>query len=136
MVDLEGLTHQHHRHVGADDLVPAHDDEVDVRHRLGHRVALHLAGQGQVGARAGVEGEQLVGPGLTVERHPELAGDHGHGQRIGPVPVDDSGDLPLAPQAAHGAGADGAPNLGGKNDFGHNGISSGWRERRSRTDGG
>ena len=51
--------------------------------------------------------------------------DHGDGERIGAVPVDDAGDLPLAAQAAHGPRADGAPNLGCKNDFGHNGISSG-----------
>ena len=121
VVHLERLAHQGDRHVGADDLVAADDHEVDVGDRLGHRVALHLAGQGEVGARAGVEGQELVGPGLAVERDPQLTGHDGDRQRVGPVAVDDAGDLPLAPQAAHRARADGAPDLGGEYDFGHNG---------------
>ena len=66
-------------------------------------MALHLAGQGEIRARARVEGQQLVGAGLAVEGDAELPGHDGHRQRVGPVAVDDGGDLPFTPQAAHGA---------------------------------
>ena len=55
VVDLERLTDERDGHVRADDLVATDDDEVDVGDRLGDRMALHLAGDGQVGARARVE---------------------------------------------------------------------------------
>ena len=103
VLDLERLADEDDRHVGADDLVAADDDEVHVGHRLGHGVALHLAGQGEVRARTGVERQELVGPGLAVEGDAQLAGHDGHRQRVGPVAVDDGGDLALTPQAAHGA---------------------------------
>ena len=119
VVHLDRLAHQGDGHVGTDDLVAAHDHEVDVGHRLSHRVALHLAGEGEVGARPGVERQELVGPGLAVQGGPQLPGDDGDGQRVGPVAVDDAGDLPLAAQAADGTRAEGAPDLGGEYDFGH-----------------
>ena len=125
MVHLEGLADEDHGHVGRDDLVTTDDDEVHVGDRLGHRMALHVPGQGEEGLRTGVQREELVGPGFPVESDPQLAADHGDGERIGAVPVDHARDLPLTAQAAHRTRADGAPNLGCKNDFGHDGISSG-----------
>ncbi len=119
VVHLGGLPDEGDRHLGADDLVTPDDHEVDMGDRLGHRMALHLAGQRQVGALGCLEREELVGPGLTVEGDPELAGHDRHRERIGAVPVDDAGDLALTAQAAHGAAADGAPDFGGKDDFGH-----------------
>jgi hypothetical protein len=103
VLHLERLPDQDDGHVGRDDLVAPDDLEVDVGDGLGHRMTLHLTRQGQVGGRSRLEREQLVGPGLAVERDAELAGRHGDRDRVGPVPVDHPGDLPLAAQAARGA---------------------------------
>ncbi len=135
VLHLERLTDEGDRHVGADHLVAADDDEVDVGDRLRHRVTLHVAGDRQVGPRAGVERQQLVRPGLAVQCDPQFARPHGHRHGLGPVPVDDAGDLPLAPEAAQGARAFGAPGFGGKYDFGHDGSPRVRRERRARATG-
>ncbi len=68
VMDLDRLPDEHDRHVRADDLVVADDHEVHVRHRLRHRVTLHLAGEGQEGTRTGVERQELVQPRLARER--------------------------------------------------------------------
>src|SRR5581483_819171 len=93
-VDLQGLAHEGDGDVGADDLVAADDDEVDVHDRVAHRVALELAGHGEVlgavelelekGVEARVGGEGVAqGPPLDRQRRGARA-----------VPVEDPGDLP------------------------------------------
>ncbi len=103
VLHFERLADQNDRHVGRDHLIATNDLEVDVGHRLGDRVSLHLAGQRQVGRALCHEGEQLVRAGLTVEGDAQLAGAHSDRDRVGPVAVDDAGDLPLPTQAARGA---------------------------------
>src|SRR6202041_3268256 len=90
---------------------------------------LHLASQGQVGGGAGLEREQLVGSRLAVEGDTELTGGHGDGDRVGPVPVDHAGDLPLPAQAAGGPRPQGASYFGSKGDVGHNGSPQKGAER-------
>ena len=58
VVDLERLTDEDDRHVGRDDFVPPYDLEVDVGDRLCHGMALHLAGQCQVGGGRRVRRER------------------------------------------------------------------------------
>ena len=62
-----------------------------------------------------------LAPASLLSGDAELAGHDGDRQGVGPVAVDDAGDLPLTPQAAHGARARGAPDFGGEYDFGHGG---------------
>ena len=140
VMHLECLTDQDDRHVGRNDFVSADDLEIDVGHRLGDRVSLHLTGQGQVGGRTGVEREQLVGSGFPVEGDAQLTARDRHRDRVGPVAVDDAGDLSLSAQPTGGTRPVGASYLGGKGDIGHNESpksatercgAGGWAHRRA-----
>ena len=122
VVHLEGLADEDDRHVGRDDLVAADDDEVDVRHGLRDRMALHLAGQGEVRRPIPVSRDRSwLAPASLLSAIRSSRATTATGTRVGPVPVDDAGDLPFTAQAAHGTRARGAPDFGGEYDFGHNG---------------
>ena len=62
-----------------DDLVAPDDHEVDVGDRPPDRVALELAGHGQVARAVDVEGEEGVEPRLVGQGGPQLMAVDGHG---------------------------------------------------------
>ncbi len=83
-----GLAYQHDRHLGRDDLVAAHDLEVDMHDGVADRVALHGAGQGQVGLRPHLDGEQLVEAGLARQGVAQVTAVHRNRHAVGAVAVD------------------------------------------------
>src|SRR5207237_5186808 len=117
-------------YVDGDYLVPAHDHEVDVPDRSPHRVALQLAGHGQVRRAVHLEGEQGVETGLGGQGGPQLTAVHRYGLGIDAVAVQDGGDLARGPKAAGGAAAGRATGLGREGYLGHR-----WGAPPLRTEG-
>src|SRR5207302_3505158 len=97
LVHLDRLAHDGQGDVDGDDLVPAHDHEVDVPDRSPHRVALQLAGHGQVRGAVHLEGEQGVETGVGGQGGPQLTAVHRYGLGLDPVAVQDGGDLARGP---------------------------------------
>ena len=59
-LDLGGGAHEHQRDLGAYDLVPPHDLEINVGNGVPHRVALELAGQHQMSRTVDIQSQHLV----------------------------------------------------------------------------
>ena len=85
-------------------------------------VALQDLRQHQVGLRARLEREELVGARLAVQGRAQALAVDGDGDRVHPVAVDDGRDLALAAEPTRGAGAELSADLGGKGD-----VGPGWR---------
>src|SRR5205807_6698374 len=119
LVHLGGLAHQVDGDLGRDDLVAAHDHEVDVVDGALHRMTLEVAGHGQMGFAVDVHGDQGVEAGVAGEGVAQLAAVDGQGHRVGAVAVQHGRHLAGGAQAARGPATDGSTDLCGECDFFH-----------------
>src|ERR1019366_891716 len=101
VADPFGLADQVQGNLGADRDVGADPHEVDVDQVAAGRVALNLAGQGELVVPGETEADQRVR--AVGEDVAELTGRDGHGHRVAAEAVDDSGDLPGATEPTRGA---------------------------------
>jgi hypothetical protein len=113
------VTQEHHGHLHLDVLEEVDDEEVDVRHRAAHRVALEVLHDDGVNRAVDVQFDDGVETGRAGQRGAQQAALDRDGHGADTVAIHHAGDPPLVSEAVRRSRPGGTADVGDEGVLGH-----------------